>query len=232
MENFLPSFFSSIYQDIFVRGTTGMLLEAKFRLLAVLVLIIFSVVVRQIIVILGQNWVKTFSHTLTIMLLPIVTYIITSVISGNIALALGMVGALSIVRFRNPVKSPFELVIYFTMITAGIAAAVSLKWLLILFMSILLVLISSLIFNKVYMFFTGKPLYVTSFTEGNSLHTLEITTTSNLEELSNRYDLVNFIKSNENIVYRLANPNKKEIIAVANMLENNKQVLRIVFNGA
>ena len=61
------------------------------------------------------------------LLLPIVTYAITSVISDNIALSLGMVGALSIVRFRNPVRSPFELSVYFLLISLGICASVSLK---------------------------------------------------------------------------------------------------------
>ena len=47
----------------------------------------------------GQKWIKTLSPA-TLLFLPLITYI-TSVISGNIALSLGMVGALSIVRFRN-----------------------------------------------------------------------------------------------------------------------------------
>ena len=35
-------------------------------------------------------------------------------------LSLGMIGALSIVRFRNPIRSPFELTVYFLSITLGI----------------------------------------------------------------------------------------------------------------
>ena len=65
------------------------------------------------------------SHTATLFVLPIIAFIITRVISGNIALSLGLVGALSIVRFRNPVRSPLELSVYFGAITMGIAGAVS-----------------------------------------------------------------------------------------------------------
>ena len=43
-----------------------------------------------------------------------------------------MVGALSIVRFRNPVRSPLELSVYFGAITMGIAASVNLLWLIFL----------------------------------------------------------------------------------------------------
>ena len=70
-----------------------------------------------------QMWAMTYHHTMSYALLPPVTMIITVLISGNIALSLGMIGALSIVRFRNPVKNPFELVIFFALITIGIGFA-------------------------------------------------------------------------------------------------------------
>ena len=56
---------------------------------------------------MGNNTILIFS------LLPVTGFVITSAISNNIALSLGMVGALSIVRFRTPIKNPLELVIYF-----------------------------------------------------------------------------------------------------------------------
>lgn len=45
-------------------------------------------------------------------------------ISGNLVLSLGMVGALSIVRFRTPIKDPVDLVFIFWAITIGIANGV------------------------------------------------------------------------------------------------------------
>ena len=59
----------------------------------------------------GQRWAANNNFMLTCFLLPSISFIITKAISGNIALSLGMVGALSIVRFRHPVKSPFEFTI-------------------------------------------------------------------------------------------------------------------------
>ena len=72
----------------------------------------------------GHEWVKTYNQTITFILLPFITFIITKTIAGNIALSLGMIGALSIVRFRHPVKSALELIIYFDLITIGIASSV------------------------------------------------------------------------------------------------------------
>lgn len=67
----------------------------------------------------GNNQILVFS------LLPVTGFVITSAISNNIALSLGMVGALSIVRFRTPIKNPLELVIYFYLITIGIVTNVN-----------------------------------------------------------------------------------------------------------
>ena len=75
-------------------------------------------------VVSDQKWIKNFSQFLVFSLLPLTGYLITSVISNNIALSLGMVGALSIVRFRTPVKNPSELVVYFILITLGIVIKV------------------------------------------------------------------------------------------------------------
>ena len=54
------------------------------------------------LILIGQNWVRNLHLLITYLLLPLVAYVITNVISNNLALSLGMIGALSIVRFRNP----------------------------------------------------------------------------------------------------------------------------------
>ena len=76
-------------------------------------LIFMGLVMRYVLIKTGQLWASNYSQTATFLLLPIITYVITTIIAGNIALSLGMVGALSIVRFRNPVRSSFELVMFF-----------------------------------------------------------------------------------------------------------------------
>ena len=107
-----------------------MLQAALPHLISFSLMLFFALGIRVALILTGQLWIKTFAHTTTVILLPLITFVITKVISGNIALSLGMVGALSIVRFRNPVKSPLELVVYFAAITIGITASVSTKWLI------------------------------------------------------------------------------------------------------
>lgn len=97
-----------------------------------------------------QMWVTTYHQTLSYCLLPPITSIITLLISSNIALSLGMIGALSIVRFRTPVKSPLELVMFFALITIGIGTAVNYKLSLLLTLVIILTLLFFFNLQKIY----------------------------------------------------------------------------------
>src|SRR5574344_686898 len=72
----------------------------------------------------GVVYSKAFS--LCILMLALVTAMIIRTISSNIALSLGMVGALSIVRFRTAVKEPVDTGFMFWGIAAGIMAGAGL----------------------------------------------------------------------------------------------------------
>ena len=64
------------------------------------------------------------SFNISLVLASAVTAMIIMTISGNLVLSLGMVGALSIVRFRTPVKDSMDLIFLFWAISAGIANGV------------------------------------------------------------------------------------------------------------
>ncbi len=174
------------------------------KLIAVFFLLIFSVVTIFNVSLHQQNWIRTFSGSMTLILLPIVTYSITSVISGNIALSLGMIGALSIVRFRNPVRSSFELAIFFFMISLGICAAVDLRWVFVLGASVNAIIFAVYIVNNFLAFYFKKPIFLQSFAEGNSINTLEVQSLKALENLAESPLLISFSYENEEYNYRLA----------------------------
>ncbi len=56
----------------------------------------------------------------TILTISITTFLIISVVKSSLALSLGLVGALSIIRFRTPIKEPFELSYLFLAIATGL----------------------------------------------------------------------------------------------------------------
>ena len=68
----------------------------------------------------GVIYSRSFAVTLVGM--SVLTAMVTLAISTNIVISLGMVGALSIVRFRTAVKDPLDLLYLFWAITSGIAA--------------------------------------------------------------------------------------------------------------
>lgn len=68
----------------------------------------------------GVVYSKSFAVTLIGMC--ILTCMVTLAISTNIVISLGMVGALSIVRFRTAIKDPLDLLYLFWSITGGITA--------------------------------------------------------------------------------------------------------------
>lgn len=163
----------------------------------------------------GQRWITPLSNTSTLVFLPFVTYVITKVIAGNIALSLGMVGALSIVRFRNPVRSPLELTVYFTAITLGIAAAVNIRWIYVIFLSINFISFILFLISKLSKKIKKKEFFNISFSEGNSISTLEIKTSQSIDFLdksdflkskntTNDYKVYFFVSNDFNLLKNLA----------------------------
>jgi hypothetical protein len=94
----------------------------------ILICFMASVVIGMVIFISYR-----FSHSSTVysakfnvslMMLTSVTTLIMSVIGNNVALSLGMVGALSIVRFRTAIKDPRDTVYIFWCVAAGVCCGI------------------------------------------------------------------------------------------------------------
>ena len=189
--------------------------------------------IRYVLGYCKQSWVMTMHHTLSYCLLPSITMIITFLISGNLALSLGMIGALSIVRFRNPVKSPLELVLFFALITIGIGTAVNFK------LSILLTLMINIF---IFSFFKidenlkkkNKSLFTLSFEEGLNLNTLEVASSEEISELENNENLKQFFVSSnpKNFNYKIQSIDKKDIDNLKEIIKKNPSIINIDINYA
>jgi len=161
----------------------------------------------------SENWVKTFSQYSVFIYLPLTGFIITSVISDNIALSLGMVGALSIVRFRTPIKNPSELVVYFLLITVGIVTNVN-PSITITFLVLITIGSFSL---EIYKFFTKKlNLQIFDFND-NFIH-LNLVLKKELEELNYKNELTHVSTDGSQFMYKFQS-NKLE-----NLIEIKKEV--------
>jgi hypothetical protein len=70
-----------------------------------------------------SSYSSSFTHS--IILVSIIISLIMLIIGSNIARAFALVGAMSIVRFRNPVKDSLDLVYIFAAIAVGMACGTS-----------------------------------------------------------------------------------------------------------
>ena len=201
------------------------------EVLPLVLLLIGGLSLRFALTLTGQNWAQTYQQTVAFLVLPFITYIITRTISGNIALSLGMIGAMSIVRFRNPVKSALELVMYFALITLGISASVRTKWAIQLILIILGIIVGVKLVQTISKKF-NKSFYNLSFNEGVSLHMIEVHSSEKIEMIEKSQNLkviLNLPNQNE-FVYRLAFENKMQLESVKEQLEKIKGIKKIDIN--
>lgn len=69
---------------------------------------------------------RKFSQLLPV--LTLTTAIVISIVKSSLALSLGLVGALSIVRFRTAIKEPEELLFLFIAIAIGLGVGADQRW--------------------------------------------------------------------------------------------------------
>lgn len=175
----------------------------------------------------GYDWAKNKNQKIIALLLPPIIFIITKTIAGNLALSLGMVGALSIVRFRNPVKSPLELVIYFIYITIGISTGVNILYAIIL--TAFVIIIPNILKLNII-----KKLTLISENETNNLNyhinlelNFEKENINNLEKLISNLKIVSkfYNKENNLINYVLVTKKNEADELIKNIENENIKIL-------
>ena len=72
----------------------------------------------------GSSYLVTFDRSLVT--LTLITAVVIMVVGDNLARAFGLVGAMSIVRFRTALKDPQDLVFIFFSLAVGLASGVGL----------------------------------------------------------------------------------------------------------
>lgn len=97
-----------------------------------------------------QGVMYSSSFGTTLIALTMITTVVILAVTSNVVLSLGMVGALSIVRFRAAIKEPLEIAFLFWSIAVGIVLAAGL---------IPLAVIGSMVIGLVLIIFVNKKAY-------------------------------------------------------------------------
>ncbi|MBW7474742.1 DUF4956 domain-containing protein [Paenibacillus oenotherae] len=100
----------------------------SFKQVALLEIVIALLIAFALGMFIYWTYYKTFrgvvyshNYNVTFVIMTMLTTLIIMTISTNIVLSLGMVGALSIVRFRTAVKDPMDIMYTFWAVAVGIA---------------------------------------------------------------------------------------------------------------
>jgi len=151
----------------------------------------------------------------TIFTIAVITFLIITVVKSSLALSLGLVGALSIIRFRTPIKEPFELSYLFMAIAIGLGFGAQ-QWIpttiVILFSLIVLTVLS----KNSTKFLDHSYFFYISIDEDIESNVVE----SNLAELSQNIDADISLR-------RLDQGNKSTQITLSIRAQSKEELLNI-----
>ena len=110
--------FNDIFKSSFLESVT------EFSILDTLIGLGFALVIGLFLFVIYKKTLTGVLYSngfaLTLVGLSLVTTLVIMAVTSNVVLSLGMVGALSIVRFRAAIKEPVEIVFLFWSLAVGI----------------------------------------------------------------------------------------------------------------
>jgi uncharacterized membrane protein YhiD involved in acid resistance len=112
--------FQSVIVKAFLEGYATADLDINTMFLCVGLTAIISLYICIVYKMVNKNSFFDRSFHLSLFALAVITSMVILTIQSNIVVSLGMVGALSIVRFRTAIKNPMDLVFLFWSIAVGI----------------------------------------------------------------------------------------------------------------
>tara|TARA_Y100000766_G_C18756760_1_gene531284 strand:+ start:80 stop:760 length:681 start_codon:yes stop_codon:yes gene_type:complete len=112
MENLLSNF-NDLTPLSFVQVVTAITLS-----------ILYSFIIAKVYLLVHQGYSYSKSYLHTMIMVSVTVALIMVIIGSEIARAFALVGAMSIIRFRNPVKDPRDVAFLFVTIAIGMACGV------------------------------------------------------------------------------------------------------------
>lgn len=177
-------------KDIIKKSVIENFTNTRLSVKEMIMLLGISVIIGLFIFVIYKLSCKTGfyskAYNISLILMPVITATIIITIQSSVVVSLGMVGALSIVRFRTALKNPLDLVFMFWSISVGIVVGAGLP--LIAIILSLVVAIVLLVFNSIPLLGRKKLLNVTSTLEPNEIDNLVNGITPNAKRKSLNYN--------------------------------------------
>lgn len=112
--------FQDVFKKSFLEGFSSMDISAGRIMAALVVTCILALYIFIIYRVMTRKSFYSKSFNVALAALSVITAAIILAMQSNLVISLGMVGALSIVRFRTAIKDPMDLVFLFWSISIGI----------------------------------------------------------------------------------------------------------------
>ena len=109
-----------VLKNLFMEGYASVNMSIGIILGCILCTLVLAVYVFMVYKWIHKNEFYNKNFNLSLIALAVITAAVILTIQSNIVVSLGMVGALSIVRFRTAIKDPLDLVFLFWSIGIGI----------------------------------------------------------------------------------------------------------------
>ena len=116
--------------------------------LKILIAVLLGVIIFLIYKKFYSGVIYSRNFAVTLIGMTVMTAMITVAISTNVVISLGMVGALSIVRFRTAVKDPLDLLYLFWAISSGITIGAG--------MNLLALIVAVVMFTLIWIFYAKQ----------------------------------------------------------------------------
>ena len=136
--------FSDIFRKSFLAGYTGADMSSAQVVFAIAMTCLIAIYVFLVYRLMTRKTFYSKSFAISLVALSIITSAVILTIQSSIVVSLGMVGALSIVRFRTAIKEPMDLIFLFWSISVGIICGAGLAKIAIIASLILTVVIYAL----------------------------------------------------------------------------------------
>lgn len=119
--------FSDIFKKSFLEGYSSTDITTKYVVVCLCVTAILALYIFFVYRIITRKSFYNKNFNISLAAMTIITAAIILTIQSSVVISLGMVGALSIVRFRTAIKDPMDLVFLFWAISVGIICGAGLS---------------------------------------------------------------------------------------------------------
>lgn len=119
------------FTDIFKKGFLDSYdndITFKYAVVTMFICLVISIIIWLVYYFKSRKYFYSKEFAISLVALAIITTAVILTIQSSIVVSLGMVGALSIVRFRTAIKNPLDLVFLFWSIAVGIICGAGLHY--------------------------------------------------------------------------------------------------------